>query len=124
MGYEIHEKATRRGPRFRVWDTRSGGYWHPPLTKAELQDALLVAAVDAAVGDVMQKFGTTGYGTPLRTVGVRQWNRQPNDENVYPDGYFENRMAEIYGAKISIDIQNAPDGTKTITVKVEPLPKK
>lgn len=124
MGYEIHEKTSEQGTRFRVWDTTSDGYWHEPLTKESLQDALLANAVERAVGDLTQQFSTGQHSRPLRTVKVQKWNRQPKDDTKYPEGYWERRMAEIYGAKITTDIQTAPDGTKIITVKIEPLPKK
>ncbi len=124
MGYEVHEKTSIQGTRFRVWDTTSDGYWHEPLTKEQLQDVLFANAVERAVGDVTQKFSTGRYSSSLRTVEVKKWNRQRKDNTEYPEGYWEQRMAELYCAKISTDIQTAPDGTKTITVKVEPLPKK
>jgi len=124
MGYEIHEKKSVRGTRFRVWDHRTDEYWHKPLTKEQLRDSLLANAVKCAIGDVTQQFSSGRYSRPLRTVQVQKWKRQPKDDTEYPEGYFELRMAEIYGAKISMDIQTASDSTKTITIKVEPFPKK
>ncbi len=124
MGYEIHEKTSAQGACFRVWDNRSDGYWHEPLTKEQLQDALLANAVERAVGDVTQQFNTGRYSRPIRTVKVPKWNRQPKNEIAYSENNLEQQMAEIYGAKITTDIKTALDGTKTITVKIEPLPAK
>lgn len=124
MGYEIHEKKSAQGTRFRVWDSRSSGYWHKPLTKEQLQDALLAEMVERAVGDLTQQFSLGRDSRLPPTVKVQKWNRQSKDDIEYPEGYWRQRMAEIYGAEITTNIQTTLEGIKTITVKVEPLPKK
>ncbi|MDO8582816.1 MAG: hypothetical protein Q7R63_02375 [bacterium] len=120
MGYQVHEKNTARGVRYRIWSTNSDSYWDKPITKDELEETLLEYEVTRAIRMVVDQF----HNKRLRTEKVAKWeeelNKHPPMSKSEEDAARKD-LAEIYGAAIEVTVETLPDKTKKVTAKIEPV---
>ncbi len=112
MPIEIHEKSTSKGPKFRVWDTRSDGYWQDyGVTSEEIRNVLMTNGVERAINGFSKEFYTEGSFT---TQKVKEWNRQHRDDTTYPEGYWIRRMGELHGVTVNVRIKTRANGVKSL----------
>ena len=126
MGHRIHRKSGKKGLVYRIWSTISDGYMTGTLTFEELQDALFEDAAYSAISSVLIRLNVmrkNAETNPLQIEDVDKWYRQrtkfsPSEEPL-PD-----QLSKMYSARLSTTVSTEADGTKIITVKIEPLTNK